>query len=123
MEAKRIKEPFFADCPIRNVLSRVASKWALVVMYSLSQNGTERFVSLRHKIPDISQKMLTQTLRTLEADGFVERHVYPEVPPRVEYSLTGRGRSFMDCATPLIAWAFDNMGAIVADRRQSGISA
>lgn len=114
-----IKDTYIADCPIRTVLSRVASKWALVVMHSLAESGVERFNALQHAIPDISQKMLTQTLRTLVADGFVERKVYPEVPPRVEYSLTARGRSFMECAQQLIAWAFDNMGAIITDRERN----
>lgn len=120
MNTTSITDTFIADCPIRNVLSRVASKWSLVVMYNLSDHGTSRFNSLQRQIPDISQKVLTSTLRTLVADGFVERLAYPEVPPRVEYSLTGRGRSFMKCAQPLIDWAYNNMGAIIKDRNSVG---
>jgi len=115
---KAIKETIVADCPIRGVLSRVASKWSLVVMNSLKDHETERFSALQRSVPDISQKMLTSTLRTLVADGFVARTVYPEVPPRVEYGLTERGRSFMAVAQTLIDWAYSNMGAIVSDRER-----
>lgn len=119
MNTTNITDVFIADCPIRNVLSRVASKWSLVVMHHLSNHGASRFNSLQHHIPDISQKVLTSTLRSLVADGFVERLAYPEVPPRVEYSLTRRGRSFMECAQPLIDWAYNNMSAIVSDRERN----
>lgn len=115
-----VKDGFVAQCPIRNVLARVASKWALIVLHTLDEAGTVRFSAIQHKIPDISQKMLTSTLRTLVADGFVVRKVYPEVPPRVEYSLTERAVSFMQCANVLIGWAFDNMGAIMKDRERMG---
>lgn len=117
MTTANITDTFIGDCPIRNVLSRVASKWSLVVMYSLNEHGISRFNSLQRYIPDISQKMLTSTLRTLVADGFVKRLAYPEVPPRVEYTLTDRGRSFMECAQPLLNWAYTNMGAILNDRK------
>lgn len=117
MKSLGIEDEYIENCPIRNVLARVASKWALVVMHVLLDNGTTRFNELRHHIPDISQKMLTSTLRTLVADGLVSRTVFPEVPPRVEYGLTERGRSFMDCAGSLIAWAFQNMAAIMRDRK------
>jgi len=117
MNSTSVRDEFFASCPIRNVLARVTSKWALIVLHTLSESGTMRFNAIQHKIPDISQKMLTQTLRTLVADGFVMRKVYPEVPPRVEYTLTERAHSFMECADPLINWAFNNMAAILHDRR------
>lgn len=118
MDSICVKDQFTAQCPIRNVLARVASKWALIVLHTLDDAGTMRFSAIQHKIPDISQKMLTSTLRTLVADGFVVRKVYPEVPPRVEYSLTERAHSFMSCANVLIGWAFDNMGAIMRDRER-----
>lgn len=75
-----------------------------------------RFNALRKQIPDISQKMLTSTLRTLEADGYVERTVYAEVPPRVEYSLTPRSFSLIPLIDNLIDWATDNMAAIMNER-------
>lgn len=90
--ATNVKETVFNDCPIRNVLARICDKWSLLVIYSLHTHGEEqlRFNVIRKLIPDISQKMLTSTLRNLEADGYVNRKVYAEVPPRVEYSLTPR---------------------------------
>lgn len=119
MKTLGVEDEYMENCPIRNVLARVASKWALVVMHVLLDNGTTRFNELRHHIPDISQKMLTATLRTLVADGLVGRTVYPEVPPRVEYTLTERGRSFMDCAGGLIEWALRNMADILRDRSRA----
>ena len=75
-----------------------------------------RFNALRKLIPDISQKMLTSTLRTLEADGYVTRKVHAEVPPRVEYSLTPRALSLIPIIDSLMSWATDNMAAIMRDR-------
>ena len=91
-----ILDAYDPQCPIRNILARLGDKWSLLVIYTLSQVERMRFGDLRRSVPDISQKMLTATLRTLEEDGFVTRTIYPEVPPRVEYSLTAR--AFM--ATP-----------------------
>ena len=75
-----------------------------------------RFNALQKNIPDISQKMLTMTLRTLEEDGFVKRQVYAEVPPRVEYSLTDRAISLLPHINSLIVWSKENMNAILTDR-------
>lgn len=113
-----INEKVFQDCPIRNVLSRICDKWSMLVLYILKRNGGTpmRFNALRKQIPDISQKMLTSTLRTLEADGYVERTVYAEVPPRVEYSLTPRSFSLIPLIDNLIDWATDNMAAIMNER-------
>ena len=92
-------------CPIRDVLSRLGDKWSLLVLVSLQTNGVMRFGDLQRSIGDVSQRMLTVTLRTLEADGIVERKVYAEVPPRVEYRLTDRGRSLMPYLNGLVEWA------------------
>lgn len=90
----------FPACPVRNVLARVGDKWSLLIMHSMVAAGQPlRFSALQRSIPDISQKMLTATLRALEEDGLVVRTVYPEVPPRVEYHLTARGVSFMEPAS------------------------
>lgn len=78
-----------------------------------------RFNTLQKSIPDISQKMLTVTLKTLEEDGFVNRKVYAEVPPKVEYSLTDRALSLLPCINELISWAKENMEAIIQDRTKS----
>lgn len=118
--AKSLKETIFQDCPIRGVLARICDKWSLLVIYTLKNNGDEsmRFNALRKQIPDISQKMLTSTLRTLETDGYVSRRVYAEVPPRVEYSLTPRSHSLLPIVDDLINWAADNMAAIRRDRER-----
>ena len=107
------------DCPVRNVLSRISDKWSLLVLYTLKPHEVMRFGQFRKAIPDISQKMLTSTLRTLEEDGFVTRRAYAEIPPRVEYSLTPRAHSLIPHLEALIGWAADNMPAIIDDRRHS----
>ena len=119
MNKNFIKDPFFTECPIRNVLARIGGKWTLAVLYTLASNGTPmRFKDIERANPDCSQKMLTQTLRGLEADGLVSRTVYPEMPPRVEYALTERGQSFMPVMRQLLDWAFNNLHDIVADREK-----
>ena len=119
--ARMIKEMVFQDCPIRNVLARISDKWSLLVIYTLNVHKEEplRFNALRKLIPDISQKMLTSTLKTLETDGYVNRKVYAEVPPRVEYSLTSRAESLIPIMNDLIGWASDNMAAILTDRTKA----
>ena len=113
---KEIRDALFPDCPIRNVLARVGDKWSLLVLYNLQHREPVRFKELQRQIPDISQKSLTQTLRTLEENGFVSREVFPEVPPRVEYSLTARAHSFLPLVENIINWAKENMDEIIKDR-------
>lgn len=115
-----MNEELFPSCPIRNILSRFSDKWSLLVLYTLNLQPTMRFNALRREIPDISQKMLTNTLRTLEEDGLVTRTIYAEVPPRVEYSITDRTRSLLPHVNSLIAWAKENMPAILRDRESHG---
>ncbi len=109
----------FPNCPIRNILARISDKWSLLVIYTLNQSEKDavRFKELQRAIPDISQKMLTVTLRTLEEDGYVTRTVYPEVPPRVEYALTERALSLIPHINALINWALENGEAILKDRK------
>ena len=116
---KEVRDALFPDCPIRNVLSRVGDKWSLLVLYSLQHREPVRFKELQRQIPDISQKSLTQTLRTLEVDGFVTREVFPEVPPRVEYSLTPLALSFLPFVENMIKWATENMEEIIKDREKN----
>jgi len=118
-KTQKVRDELFPDCPIRNVLSRVGDKWSLLVLYSLQGKDSVRFKELQRMIPDISQKSLTQTLRTLEEDGFVHREVFPEVPPRVEYNLTNRAYSFLPLVESMIAWAKHNMEEIFADREKN----
>lgn len=106
----------FPNCPIRNILARIGDKWSLLVLFTLQQNGTMRFNFLQKAIPDISQKMLTVTLRMLEEDGYVNRKIYAQVPPRVEYSLTERANTLLPHINALVLWAKDNMDGIMDDR-------
>lgn len=117
-----MKEELYPDCPIRNILARFSDKWSLLILYTLNLQPVMRFNTLRKEIPDISQKMLTNTLRTLEEDGLVTRTVFAEVPPRVEYSITDRTRTLLPHVNSLIGWAKDNMPAILKDRARRGKS-
>ncbi|MDF2045069.1 MULTISPECIES: helix-turn-helix domain-containing protein [Microbacterium] len=104
----------FADgCPTRTVLDHVMGKWGILVLMALS-DGTQRWGVLRRNVSGISEKMLASTLKTFEADGLVVRTAYPEVPPRVEYGLTDRGRDLMTFVLPLLGWVAENAPAIVA---------
>lgn len=116
-------EEVYPDCPIRNILARLSDKWSLLILYTLSVQPATRYNELRRAIPDISQKMLTNTLRKLEEDGLVTRRIYAEVPPRVEYSLTDRARSLLPHINALIGWAKENMAAIMSDRAGHASSA
>ena len=118
MTKNQVTDPLFPECPVRNVLVRIGDKWSILVLLTL--DGTKRpmrFKALQAAIPDISQKMLTKTLRDLEADGFVLRHAYAEVPPRVEYELTDRSRSLLPHILGLIDWALGHLSDIVNDRK------
>ena len=103
-------------CPIRNVVARFGNKWALLVILVISENDPIRYIELGRKIPDISSRVLSNTLRILEADGLVERRFYQEVPPRVEYSLTETGRSLVPIIIKLTEWAQNNMKTIIEHR-------
>ena len=114
-----IGETLFPDCPVRNILSRVGDKWSLLLMHHIMHHPEPmRFSDLRKAIPDISQKVLTSTLRNLEADGFIVRRVYAQVPPRTDYALTPRAHSFMNACRPMLQWAIDNFAAIMNDRNR-----
>jgi DNA-binding HxlR family transcriptional regulator len=90
--------------PTRRLLELIGDKWTPIVVYILGQ-GTKRYGELRRHLPDVSKKMLTQTLRALERDGLLNRRVYAEVPPRVDYDLTPLGRVFLEPVTSLCGWA------------------
>lgn len=104
------------QCPVRQIMARIADKWSVLVLILLQSNDVIRFKELQRCIPDISQKVLTSTLRTLEEDGLVNRKVYAEVPPRVEYSLTQRAHTLLPHINALIGWAKENMNDIMSDR-------
>ena len=106
--AKQEFDAFLADCPSRLVLDRISDKWVTLVIASLS-DGPLRFSQLSRQLAGVSQKMLTQTLRTLERDGLVTRTVTAAVPVRVDYALTELGRSLLDPIKHLKAWAEDHV--------------
>lgn len=105
-------------CPIRDVLSRLGDKWSMLILVTLKANGTMRFGDIQKSIGDVSQRMLTVTLRSLEADGLIARKVYAEVPPRVEYCLTDTGFSLMPHVESLVGWALEHIDEIL-NRRSS----
>ena len=108
---------YSADCPTRQVLDHVAGKWTGLVIGRL-EGGTMRFSELRRQVGGISQKMLTQTLRELERDGLVERTVFAQVPPRVEYELTPLGRSLGVAISVIREWTEGNFSDVLAARER-----
>jgi DNA-binding HxlR family transcriptional regulator len=110
------------NCPVRQVLDRFGDKWSILVIIMLGEKEVLRFNELSQIIGSISQKMLTVTVRKLEADGLVSRKLYPEIPPRVEYQLTELGKSLLPLITQLTQWANRNIQTIQQNRRRAGLS-
>lgn len=100
------------SCPIRNIIARFSGKWSILVLCVLAENEATRFNEVGKAIPDISPKVLTDTLKNLESAGLVARKLYAEIPPKVEYSLTELGKSLMPHIESLVGWAIDNFDAI-----------
>ncbi|WP_063051530.1 winged helix-turn-helix transcriptional regulator [Nocardia arthritidis] len=111
---------YSAKCPTREVLDHIAGKWTVLIIDALA-DGTMRYTDLRNRIEGISQKMLTQSLRQLEADGFVTRTVHPTVPPRVDYTLTDLGHSLRTPIAALRDWIESNINRIEAARRSAAL--
>jgi DNA-binding HxlR family transcriptional regulator len=99
-----------SSCPVTYTISLIGGRWKPIILWSLV-HGTRRFSELKRGIPQITEKMLTQQLRELEADGLVNRQVYQEVPPRVEYSLTARGQSLQPVLQSMLSWGLAHMKA------------
>ncbi len=118
MNRVEIRDRLFPNCPVRNVLSRIGDKWSMLVLFTLQHGGCMRFKELQRSVPDISQKMLAATLKMLEADGLVLRKAYPEVPPRVEYTLSDKGTSLLPLIDNLLNWAISNFDDIIESRRK-----
>ena len=118
MIKKEEKNSIIEICPIRNVVARFGNKWSLLVILILNENGSTRFNQLGKLIPDISTKVLSGTLQTLEADGLLSRTVFPEVPIRVEYKLTETGESLVPIILQLTDWALRNMKSIMKHRKK-----
>lgn len=116
-EKVRLGELFTVDCPSRDILKHVSSLWGVLCLISL-RDGTLRFSELRRKATGISEKMLTQTLKNLEDDGFIIRISHPVSPPHVEYSLTPLGQEISIHLSTLVDWIELNTGRIMAIKRE-----
>lgn len=103
-------------CPVRDVLDCIGDRWSLLALLALSK-GTLRFTEVKRAIGEISQRMLAQTLRTLERDGYVSREVFPTIPPKVEYTLTPLGVSLLTKMEPLVEWAHANHNRVRKARK------
>lgn len=114
--------PNIGDCPVRDVIDHLGDKWSTLLITVLS-GGPQRFSAIRRAVPDISQRMLTQTLRTLERDGLVLRQVFPTKPPSVEYRLSPLGESFLEPLARLTEWALGAHPAIRQARAEFDLDA
>ena len=108
MTVHKSKNEWAAKCPIRDVLERMGDRWSMLVLFVLCDKGKLRFSVLKREIGDISQRMLSQTLRRLEQDGLLSRTAHATVPPRVDYELTQLGQSFLKPMHELLRWAQKN---------------
>lgn len=118
MKKKEEKNSIIEFCPVRNIIARFGNKWAFLVLLIINEHQVIRFNELCREIPDVSSRVLSSTLRTLEADGLISRKVYPVVPPKVEYRLTEIGESLIPHIIQLTEWAHANMKKIVSHREQ-----
>lgn len=111
--AQRTPDVYAANCPTRQLLDRIADKWSVLILTTLGMgSGEMRFNALKRHVEGISQKMLSQTLRSLERDGLVTRHVVPTVPVTVGYAITPLGRELLDALQAMIDWAERRMAEV-----------
>jgi DNA-binding HxlR family transcriptional regulator len=115
--AMKIANPYNANCPTRLILDRIGDKWAVLVLGLLSDEP-QRFNQLRRRIEGLSQKMLSQTLKSLERDGLVKRRAFATVPVTVEYSITPLGRTLGSPLEGLVAWAESHVTDVLAAQRR-----
>ncbi|OYO13148.1 winged helix-turn-helix transcriptional regulator [Enemella evansiae] len=121
-DAKVAYDAYLAQCPSRQLLARISDKWVTLIICALGDSETSmRYSELARQIPGVSQKMLTQTLRSLERDGLVARTVTAAVPPRVDYALTPLGRSFLEPIQHIKCWAENHMPEV--DRARAAYDA
>ena len=106
-------------CKAAPMLEWLGNKWALVVLVKISENEPVRFNELYRNIPSVSEKVLSQVLKQLTTDGIIERQLYPNVPPRVEYSLTDLGKTLLPHVEALIKWGQDNFEQIMINRHNN----
>lgn len=106
-------------CKAAPMLEWLRNKWALVVLVKISENEPVRFNELYRNIPSVSEKVLSQVLKQLTTDGIIERQLYPDVPPRVEYSITDLGKTLLPHVEALIKWGQDNFEQIMINRHNN----
>lgn len=116
METMKSGDAFDPNCPTRLVLDRIGDRWTVLILLTL-RDGPRRFTELRTGVPGVTPKVLTQTLRAMARDGLLTRHVYAEVPPRVEYRLTELGRSLQTPVRAITDWAEEHVDAVMAARQ------
>lgn len=104
-------------CRAAPMLEWIGNKWTLVVLLKISESGPIRFNELYRNIPSVSEKVLSQVLRQLTADGIIRREQFPDVPPRTEYSLTPLGQTLLPHVESLISWGLDNFDTIMSNRQ------
>jgi DNA-binding HxlR family transcriptional regulator len=117
-QAKAEYDAFLANCPSRQLLDRVSDKWVALILAALGSDGPHRYSELSRRLAGVSQKMLTQTLRSLERDGLVSRTVTPTVPVTVSYELTGLGLSLQQLMCDVKAWAEAHMDEVLTNREE-----
>lgn len=118
MKKKEETNSIIEICPVRNVIARFGNKWALLTLLIIGEHDVVRFNELNRLIPDVSSRVLSSTLRTLEADGLIDRKVYAVVPPKVEYRLTDIGQSLLPLIRQLTEWAQTNMKKVTNHRKE-----
>lgn|SRR5574344_278950 len=118
MKKKEEKNTFIEMCPVRNIVARFGNKWAILIILDINEKGVARFNELCKMIPDVSPRVLSGTLKTLEADDIIARKIYPVVPPKVEYRLTDVGKSLLPLIAQLTEWAENHMKTIVKHRNK-----
>ncbi len=111
-------DAYLSNCPSRQLLDRISNKWVMLVICALGDEGTMRYSEIARRLAGVSQKMLTQTLRSLERDGLVMREVTPSVPVRVDYSLTVLGDSLLGTIQHVKSWAEEHMARVDEERRR-----
>ena len=116
-EAARAYDAFLATCPARQLLDRISDKWVTLIITALA-DGPQRYSDLSRRIAGVSQKMLTQTLRSLERDGLITRSVTPSVPVRVDYELTALGQTLLPLIASIKGWAESHMPEVAAARTE-----
>jgi DNA-binding HxlR family transcriptional regulator len=116
MDTNRAGDIFDKSCPARTVLDRIGDRWSVMVLLILAEHKRLRFTQLKNYVEGVTPKVLTQSLRAMERDGLIDRYIYAEVPPRVEYELTQLGESLLHAVSTIASWSEDNVAEIMKAR-------